>query len=209
MFDNLNEFKKCIFQYKGGGRDGEFWAWNLCYVDENGIFQDVSSWGFAEIKSQEALIEYLNNDDIVQGNDYFVIDITLKDDENKEGRDNLKEFRDESNPEIITTLYTWLYNNISKDYLLQCSVCYEEKHVDELESAIDLGYYKGDGGIGLTTDVGDVCHSCVSCYTCSECGTFWHLHVDNDLEEDEPLFEQIEWNDVCFECIRDMNKENN
>lgn len=57
------ENNNILVQYKGGGYDGCFWAWNYFIIDKDSNFHDVASSGRKGITTKEGATELLDNDD--------------------------------------------------------------------------------------------------------------------------------------------------
>lgn len=147
--------KNKLVQYRGGGYDGCIWEWNYCCFDSDGKWQDIYHSGWAGWKTEESLINYMENNTLDE--DYYVYDIDQA---------GIDLFAKESNPCNVLDVAKAL-NNLEYIIKIKCLECGLHSDPDEMF----LEDWRGCGGIMSTAD-SLICHDCHAMGSCAYCGEY-------------------------------------
>lgn len=172
-----------LVQYDGGGYDGCIWEWNYFYIDENSIFNDVSSSGTGGIKTLENALDLIENNGNSFSNKVYIYHLDSKED--------MKTFATESACPHIQGVIRWFndYNSPIAEPFAICSEC-----GCEITFADDI-YLTDIRGCGGTVSTADnlVCPDCYT--TCEGCGEY-----SRDISEYKEEY-------LCEYCIGDRQDQ--
>jgi hypothetical protein len=182
-------YANTLIVYEGGGYDGCFWEPNYAIINEHGDkLIDIYSSGYAGFKGDiKKFQNYIEEIERGSSNYLKIIKIT-------------KHFMSNNWTEIVKNMIG--ANNclavlqkieklLSIDLYIDCSICKNDTQLKYLIESANLGYYTGDGGIGIVSTEYPICYECVCDNSCENCTEF-----DTDI-----TFCQITDTYLCPYCL--------
>jgi len=182
-----------LCQYKGGGYSGCHWEWNYFYIDKQGTFHDIQSFGSAGIDNMHDAEQLIEQDK----SGTYIYDMNNKQD--------IEAFSKESHPIHVSGVLQWFndYNDSEIEFFAVCSVC--------------KGYIQDRDDCVIEDDV-LFCYECYSIGRCNCCESYVgvtaivevnpdeHYDLDyicsgckeyHDAERDAQNFEDLYWQSFC------------
>lgn len=175
----LKKLNNCFIQYRGGGYSGCFWEWNF-FIVKNKEFLNIFNSGHAGIKNINDLVKYISN----RKDTMYITQIPFN--KNKKIK---KQFSEHIIKEVSETYHELIFfksdNSLyHHDFYYICGICNNDiiEH-ENFVNSIDLGYYKGDGGIGINATKQHICLDCERENSCNNCGEFLRYGYDDQSYE--------------------------
>lgn len=147
------ELKNVIVSYRGGGYDGCFWEPNIGYFDFQGNYHPCIATGCGGLYTKEEVEEEIAEPHPWKDRRLETIPLTQEGVDDLFGiwrRDFVAHFVNELNKDKLAVMH-----NYGSKFKLKCTKCGKYFYGDfeeRIEEMVGLGYYTGDGGIGIICD---------------------------------------------------------
>jgi hypothetical protein len=160
----MGDYKNILVQYRGGGYDGCFWEWNYFTYDNEGVFHNIATSGYAGIKAEEEALEKIKGSEVED--DIFVYDLT--------DATEIDRFQRRTAPIHVKGVVDMVNSGRHGSYDTPDGEGMWWKCDDCGEKVFDGGQmegFHGDGGIGVVAEE-KYCDDCYSAGCCYECGEY-------------------------------------
>ncbi len=189
----INEkLQNCLIQYHGGGYDGCFWEYNYAFFNNQSEFIDIYSSGRKALKNKDEIIDYINYD-----NSYTIYHF-------KNNEESLKKFSKQLVEQLpysnINPIFKTLYKKTDLAINQYCKICDSFDYPDNFISGYDLGYYQGNGGIGIEESIEPICSECYFNNKCNCCDS-WFNPNDTIPDNEGLIYNEFLKIEGCNNCL--------